>query len=167
MKPTTSQATRESRRHRRPGKSVYLDPAISEALGGCGSKILQDACWCWARHLERSTEEVAEQFSDSEWAFLAEAVWGSEGSFDPALDEPGKILAAWAKRWGRLPVAHPRLRRGPDHLASVVDRLTRLSWSQAWAVIWALRYRAAHDLPVDGAGWWRLAHRRDTALNCT
>lgn len=156
---------REGGRRNRHGKSVYLSPEIEGSLGGSGSRVFQDACWCWARHLERCTLQVADEFDDGEWRLLALATQGAEASFDPALDEPGALLALWVDRAARSIPLGDGLLRSAGHLASILDRLRRLSWSQAWAVIWSLRYRASHNIHLDEVKWWTLAHRAQRAFS--
>lgn len=140
--------------------SIYPPRVVGATLGGYRSYPLTQAVRCWAKLMERATEEVARLFNAGCWNFLALAARGKEKEFDPEWANPGDHLAQLVEHAVRYEIELDMV-GGKESAQRLADRLRKMEYLHAWAVIWALQCRADsldHVRPADA--WWTLAYRQ-------
>ena len=127
--------------------TVWPQPGAVATLGGYRARWLNQAIECWAALLAPAARAVAEQFDAGQWQILAAAL--SERRFDPAVSQPGLLLADALTP----PVSKP---------AQVLARACgELDYVHAWAVIWAVQwYWDNVETIKKGEPWWDVDYRR-------
>lgn len=168
--------------------SIYPAPKAVEVVGNT-SPALNQAIECWAALLVRAMADNTERIcpwylGDSdfspdcqhilyEWCVLAEALQGKR--FDPDFANPGDLLTAAVEDARRLEHVGDRWFRsefdGEMHAAGykscfreLVEKLHKLDYAHAWAVIVAVQWFWEHqeqgiDLGKDP--WWTLKFRSE------
>lgn len=172
--------------------SVYPAPKAIEVLGAT-SPALNQALECWAVQLTIAMAENGKTFfnrepvdldplhecisharSLKEWCVLAEAL--KDKTFDPDFASPGYLLAAavedahrfenvghkWFGAFEVIPdkdLDHHRTRC----LEELLEKLRKLDYAHAWAVILAVQWYWEHheQIDIEKDEWWTLAFRRE------
>lgn len=129
--------------------SVYPAPWAVQVVRQ-SSVTFNQAIECWAQVVAKATQKVEDAFSPDEWACIAAGV--SRYRFDTKLAEPGKTLAMILKQ----PEWISGAAAAGVETASLRQRLEKLDFVSAWAVIWACSFHQAHPSVVE---WWKLSER--------
>lgn len=143
------------------GMSVYVPDRLAAPLGGSRSTTFGQAIRCWARMLQPASLKMQERLDPAAWRFLSLACEGKEHDFDPDDAEPGGVLAQRVEDAVAYGLGKEHL--PPDAALSLARMLLKLDYLHAWAVVWALQWRAFSGAQLDEE-WWTLAHRRAGAL---
>lgn len=138
------------------GMTCYPPAEVAATLGAFKTTELTQAIRIAAQILGRAAGEVSGMFDAAEWTRLAALL--ESRSVEPEFPNPGPLLGDLAQQ------ASERYGLGgeakPAKVESVADRLRRLSYAQAWAVLIALGFRRDNaDRLDDGARWWDVATR--------
>jgi len=142
--------------------TVYPNPRALIILG-TGTRELNQALECWADAVARGTAENAGRYSRAEWSLLADCCNGTH--FEPTVASPGRLLASQVLDAEQLDRLGAKWLERPSDVASLAEKLERLTYPQAWAIIvavqffWELHERI--DLHTDE--WWRTAFRASIA----
>jgi len=168
--------------------SVYPAPKAIEVLGA-SAPALNQALECWAALLVRAMADNSRQFEQAEpvinnvlgklcqmneWSLTARAMKGLR--FDPDFGNPGYLLAAAVEDAHRLEYIGAdcldwcgndstviKDRQIDASVAGVVEKLSRLDYVHAWAVIVAVQWLWEHydeGINVKDDLWWTPAFRR-------
>jgi hypothetical protein len=168
--------------------SVYPAPKAVEVLGAT-APALNQALECWAALLARAMADNSRQFEQAdrvisnmlgklcqmnEWSLMAEALKGVR--FDPDFGNPGYLLAAAVEDAHRLEYIGADSLDWGEHdstvikdkhidaaVTAVVEKLSRLDYVHAWAVIVAVQWFSEHHddgIDVKNDLWWTPGFRR-------
>lgn len=154
----------ERKKKPRDAMSVYPPRKVEIPLGGYRSTPFTQAIRCWAKLFEPACVEVAAAFSSEEWQFLWAATKGDTTAFDPEHSRPGSMIAERIERAIVFQIGleelHKSTKIGKERAAAIAERVRQLDYLHAWAVIWALQWRADFKNGVPDGEWWTLAHRQ-------
>lgn len=149
----------------RPGMSVYISEEISRVLGGRRSTTFGQAIRCWARYMLDAAVDIEGEGSltPAEWGTLARVLSGREYAIDPESGRPGPMIGEEVSRAAEMGQAKS-LGSTVEELRTLAGRLAGLDYVHAWAVLWAIQWRAYRGIETDGAErWWTLAHRQESS----
>ena len=132
---------------RRRQSTVWPQPGTVATLGGYRARWLNQSIECWAALLAQAARAVAAQFDTAQWQLLATAL--SERTFDPAVSQPGLLVADALASHASKPAQ------------TLQRRCAELDYLHAWAVIWAVQwYWDNVDTIKKGEPWWDVDFRR-------
>jgi hypothetical protein len=140
------------------GMTCYPPAEVAAAVGRFATTELTQAIRIAAHLLGQAGGEVAVTFSPDEWGVLAEVL--EDAVLMPEVSTPGAVLADLTEQ----AASRLGLGRSPDGKppkeGAIADRLRRLTYPQAWAVLIAVKFRKEHaDRIPEGARWWELPVR--------
>ena len=150
---------RAEKKQRKDKGQMSVNPPwdVGPVLGGYRTVTLTQAVRIAAHLLAEATSEVARMFTPAEWDLIAEAL--KVRVFEPEAPNPAAFLASLIGRAQLL--YEPREPASKDKAgAPLLDRVSQLSYLQAWAVVMAAQFRweVAESLK-DGEHWWEPAVR--------
>lgn len=136
--------------------SVYPTDETLRVLGGNSTNACQPAVNCWAHLLRQETLGLERILEPDDWRILALSHQEGQLKITPDFDNPGVILAEMVEACSRRLGVSEAEQEAHTKLARY---LREQGYVRVWAILFALEYRVAQSIPVEGDAWWELGNR--------